>query len=90
MKKNNYIWLASIIVLLTITILSCYYEEVSFSLTIEAGDNGTVDPPGTIEVANGKATDISAIPDPDHHFAGWEVISGDANTLLLTESYPHR
>jgi hypothetical protein len=74
------------------------FEPITYMLTVNAGDNGTITEPSTstIEVISGMAINITANADTNYTFTGWTIESGtgvnidDVNssntTVTLTES----
>ena len=57
--------------------------EGAVTLSVEAGTGGTVSPSGSVQVAAGAATQITAIPTTGYSFVNWTVVSGNA-TIVKT------
>lgn len=69
------------------TVTASFSQIVTYMLTIEAGDNGSVDPSGDVTVEEGAdPVSIVATPDQDCRFVAWEITEGEGNATIADTS----
>lgn len=58
--------------------LTAYFALNSYELTLTAGAHGSISGQTVRTVSHGSYTSITAVPDANYHFTGWQVADGAA------------